>query len=28
LAIALSVISEGVTESMETSNNPFYDRRR
>lgn len=28
LAIALSVISESVTESMETSGNPFYDRRR
>jgi hypothetical protein len=28
LAIALSVIPEGVMESVEVSNNPFYDRRR
>ena len=28
LAIALSVIPESITESIEISNNPFYDRRR
>lgn len=28
LAIALSVIGEGITESLESSNNPFYSRRR
>lgn len=28
LAIAMSVIPESVTESVEVSNNPFYDRRR
>lgn len=28
LAIALSVIPESVTEEIEISNNPFYDRRR
>jgi hypothetical protein len=28
LAIALSVIPESVIESVEVSNNPFYDRRR
>lgn len=28
LAIALSVIPDGITESVEVSNNPFYDRRR
>lgn len=28
LAIALSVVPESVTEDVEVSNNPFYDRRR